>query len=118
MSRDYRLYLEDIQQAARKISVYLEGRTFDHLREEGMRLEAVLFNLQIIGEAAKNIPDEIRDQYPAVEWRKIAGLRDFIAHAYFTINLDIIRDVIENKLPDLRTQIDKMLEEIPPSESD
>jgi uncharacterized protein with HEPN domain len=117
MSRDYKLYLEDIRQAARKVESYAHGLALDQLRQDEMRLEAVLFNLQILGEAAKKLPDEIKAKYPAVEWRKITGLRDIIVHAYFSVNLQIIWDIIENKLPTFREQIDTMIEEDTSSDS-
>jgi uncharacterized protein with HEPN domain len=58
--------------------------------------------LQIIGEAVKKVPAELRDRYPQIEWRKIAGLRDAIAHAYFSIDNEIIWNIVETKLIDLR----------------
>ena len=76
-----------------------------------MRNQAVLYNLQIIGETVKKIPDNIRDQYSAVEWRKIAGLRDTIAHHYFGVDLGIIWDIVINKLPGLRAQIESTLKD-------
>jgi uncharacterized protein with HEPN domain len=61
-------------------------------------------NLEVIGEAAKNVPDEIRAKI-AVDWKKIAGLRDVLIHGYFGIDLEIIWDVVENKLPVLRHEV-------------
>jgi uncharacterized protein with HEPN domain len=118
MSRDYKLYLEDIQQAAHKVEGYLQGVTFEQLRADEMRREAVLFNLQIIGEATKKLPDDFKSKYPAVEWRKITGLRDIIAHAYFNVNMQIIWDIIENKLPEFRSQIDAIIDEDTLTDSD
>jgi uncharacterized protein with HEPN domain len=69
-----------------------DERTFD----------AVARNLQIIGEAVKNIPTEMRDQYSQIEWRKIAGLRDILAHTYFAVEDEIIWDIVQTKLADLR----------------
>ncbi|MEI8020347.1 MAG: HepT-like ribonuclease domain-containing protein [Schlesneria sp.] len=68
--------------------------------------DAVLRNLEIIGEAAKPIPPEIRLKLPNIEWTKIAGMRDWLAHAYFQVNADIVWDVIENKLPELEQSIE------------
>ncbi len=82
--------------------------SYEQLIADELTFDAVVFNLQIIDEAVKNIPSEIRDRYPQIEWRKIAGLRDIIAHAYFTIDDQIVWDIIENKLLDLH----KMIEEI------
>jgi len=113
MPRDDKLYLEDIIQSIEKIEEYKKGFTFPKLRESNLVLDAILYNLQIIGEAAKHISDDVRKIYPDVEWRKIAGLRDIVAHEYYGISLEIIWDVIQNKLPPLHTAIIKILEEIP-----
>lgn len=64
-------------------------------------LDAVAYNLQVIGEAVKHLPDGIRNAYPQAEWRKIAGLRDILAHAYFAVDDEILWDIIQNKLTPL-----------------
>ncbi len=105
MSRDYKLYLEDILEAAEKIEKYLEGVSFQQLSADEMRMDAVLRNLEIIGEATKNLPSTLRQKYPAVDWRKVAGLRDIVIHAYFNVDHNIIWDIVQNKLPDLRRHV-------------
>jgi uncharacterized protein with HEPN domain len=80
MSRDLRLYLTDILSSIQKIQDYTAGMNYDDLIEDNKTFDAVVHNLQIIGEATKQIPDEIRRKYPETAWRKIGGLRDIIAH--------------------------------------
>jgi uncharacterized protein with HEPN domain len=109
MSRNLRLYLSDILTSIGKIESYTLGMTYEELIANDLTFDAVVYNLQIIGEAVKNIPPEIRDLYPQVEWRKIAGLRDIIAHAYFTIDDRIVWDIIQNKLADLRQNIERIV---------
>lgn len=101
MPRDYRLYLEDILEAIARIERYTSGVDFALFSADEMRVDAVVRNLEIIGEAAKHVPQPQRDLTPAVEWRKIAGLRDVVAHQYFGVNLTIIWDVVEHRLRDL-----------------
>lgn len=106
MPRDFKVYLEDIVTSIDKINSYIASTGIE---DNGMLSDAVLYNLQIIGEAVKQLPDEIRDKYPQIKWRKIAGLRDVIAHQYFAISDEIIRDIINNHLPPLRKQVRHIL---------
>jgi uncharacterized protein with HEPN domain len=110
MQRDIKLFLEDIISAIEKIESYTKGNTFEKFRQQGMLIDAILYNLEVIGEAAKHIPDDMRLRYPEVEWRKVIGLRDIVAHEYFGISLEIVWDVTQNKLPDLYGWVIKILE--------
>ena len=76
-----------------------------------MRFDAVIRNLEIIGEAVKRVPNPIRKNHPSVAWRKIAGLRDRLIHAYFDIDIDIIWDIVHSELPILKTQVREIIEE-------
>ena len=73
-------------------------------------MDAVLRNLEIIGEAAKRVPVSLQTGAPGIEWRKIAALRDLIAHAYFRVNLDIVWGVVEEKLEGLESDVRKLLQ--------
>lgn len=105
MPRDFEVYLEDILQATSKIRGYTAGLTRESFAQDSMRIDAVIRNLEIIGEAAKMIPESMRGDYPSIEWKKIAGLRDILAHHYFEVDLDIVWDVLQNKLPTLETEL-------------
>ena len=113
MPRDYKLYLEDILRSIEKIEEYRKGITFSKLSESNLLLDAILYNLQIIGEAAKHISDDVRKKHLDIERRKIAGLRDIVAHEYFGISYEIVWDILQNKLPPLNAAIKKILEETP-----
>jgi len=89
MSRNLALYLDDILTSVNKIERYTTNLTRESFAADERTFDAVAYNLQMIGEAVKNIPDHLRDRYPQIEWRKIAGLRDILAHAYFSIDANI-----------------------------
>ena len=105
MPRDFDLYLEDIREAVDKIQNYTLGLTRESFAEDAKTIDAVVRNLEIIGEAAKMIPESTRSSYPNVEWKKIAGLRDILAHHYFEVDLDIVWDILLNKLPALQREL-------------
>lgn len=114
MSRDYLLYLEDMRTAIDRITRYTQGLTLDSFAADEIRVDAVIHNLYLLGEATKHLPDEIRAQAPNIPWRQIAGLRDVIAHAYFNVNLNIIWDVITNELTPLRSAVQTLIDTFAP----
>ena len=109
MSRDSKVYLEDILEAIRKIREFTGGTSLATLSKDAKTLDAVIRNLEVIGEAVKRLPEEIRNQQPDVEWKKIAGLRDILIHEYFGINVEVVWDVIQHKLSGLEDAAKKLL---------
>ncbi len=105
MPRDFEVYLEDIRQAISKIQNYTAGLTRGAFAQDNKTIDAVIRNLEVIGEAAKMVPESIRAKYPTIEWKKIAGLRDILAHHYFEVDLEIIWDILQNKLPTLSREL-------------
>ncbi len=112
MPREYKSYLNDILEAIRKIENYTKDISFDDFVAEELIQDGVVRNLEVIGEAVKNIPGNIKNKKPEVEWKKIAGLRDILIHAYFGIDEDIVWDAVKNKLLELKEKIIEILSEI------
>ena len=108
MSREVGLYLEDILGAIDKVTAYVSGKTLQDLQRDTLLLDAVAFNLIVVGEAAGKVPPEIRSVYPEVPWSQVVGLRNIIAHEYFGLDLDIIWDVVQNELPILQQVVEKI----------
>ena len=110
MRRNYLLYLEDILTCTEKILKYVGDSSFDEVAKDEMRLEAIERNFTIMGEAAKNIPQEIKEKYSFVEWQKVTDFRNVLAHEYFGISKKIMWTIIKEKLPPLQKGIQTILE--------
>jgi len=111
MSRDESLYLADIQDSCKKVLRFTKGMTYKDFVHDDLHFDAVLRNLEIIGEAVKNISEETRQKHTNVKWRKIAGFRDIVAHEYFGINDETVWDIVENEIPVLLAIVKIMLGE-------
>ena len=115
--RPVALLLEDIWDSISKIQVYVGGEDQEAFSKDTKTVDAVVRNLEVIGEAAGRLPDEFRSRHVAVEWRKVIGLRNRIIHGYFDVDLAIIWQILESDLPVLRTAIDGIRRELSADES-
>ena len=115
MPRDFRQSFEDILEAANKLRHYyslLKGA--EHNIDQDMAYDAIIRNLEIIGEAVKNVPESVWEKYPAVDWKGFAGLRDVLIHRYFGLTERIIWNIVEHELPILEGQINQILNDLKP----
>lgn len=101
-------YIYDIIDCIRKIEVYTRGLTYERFQNAELVQDGVVRNLELIGEAAKHIPEDIRMQHPHIEWKKICGMRDILVHEYFGLDLELIWDVVATKIPALKKDIKKI----------
>jgi uncharacterized protein with HEPN domain len=109
--KDTRVYLLHIRDAIVQIESYTEGGREEFFNEK-MIQDAVIRNLEIIGEATKKLTPDLRDRYPEVPWSRIAGMRDVLIHDYFEVDLQIVWDVVQNRLAVLKEHIEALITEI------
>ncbi|MCP3957330.1 MAG: DUF86 domain-containing protein [bacterium] len=103
--RTYLDYLEDIQDVIEKVAEFIQDMTFEQFRKDTKTTFAVVRALEILGEATKSIPDPVRQRYPEVPWRDMAGMRDKLTHHYFGIDLHVVWKTATQDVPGLAPQI-------------
>jgi len=109
MKKEAVIFIEHINQSIILIESFMKGVSENIFKGNKEKQSAVIRQIEIIGEAAKNVPESFRRKHPEVEWKKIAGARDKLAHFYFGVDLDIVWDIIESELPKLKKQIKEIL---------
>lgn len=110
LPRDYRDYLEDIHRAILKALEFVEGMAYEDFLVDDKTLFAVVRALEILGEATKRIPNEIRDRAPQIPWRSMAGIRDKLIHDYVSVNVEVVWKTVTEDLPGLLPMIQEILD--------
>ncbi|RJR15278.1 MAG: DUF86 domain-containing protein [Nitrospiraceae bacterium] len=112
MKRSARLYINDILEYMDRAENYVMSFSFEAFCKEEKTCDAVIRCIEVIGEAVKNIPETIRNQYPLIPWREIAGMRDKIIHAYFAVDFETVWLVVKEEIPRLKPHIKQVLKDL------
>lgn len=105
MKKDPKVFLDHILECIKLIEEYTKGKTRDDFLSSVGFQDMVVRRLEIIGEAVKNLPQEIKEKHPDIPWKRIAGMRDILIHEYFGIDLGLTWEVVEKELPSLKKMI-------------
>ena len=108
MRRTLNLYFEDIKTAIRKIEKFTQNLDFNAFRDDEKTIDAVVRNLEIIGEATKNIPPEVKNKFPSIPWKRVIGMRNKVIHEYFGVDVEILWKTITEEIPILKKELSKI----------
>ena len=112
MSRSVSLYIHDILQNMRDAEEFIRGMSREQFEADKRTLNAVLRSIEVIGEAAKHVPENIRARYPNIPWKEMAGMRDKVIHFYMGVDLEAVWMVVKDRIPALRPSVEQILQQL------
>lgn len=112
MKKDPEVFLDHILESIDLIEDYSEGVNESEFIRSSSLQDMIVRRIEIIGEAVKNLPDDLKREHPQIPWRDIAGLRDIVVHQYFGLDLELIWDVVEKDIPQLKPEILRIRDEL------
>jgi len=112
MRRTFKDYIEDIINSIQEIKEFSAGMVFNEFVKDKKTINAVIRSLEVMGEAAKKIPAEIKNKYPKIPWNYMAGMRDKLIHEYHGVDLEIVWEVVEKDIQNIEPYLKKILEEL------
>ena len=111
-------YLDDMEHGIKKVITHLEGLDKEQFLRDEWTQDAVVRNIEIIGQAAKELSESTREMCPEVDWKKLMGMRDRLAHGYFAINLDVVWNTVQEDLPHLLVQVQGLKKQLSADETE
>ncbi len=110
--KDPVIFLEDILEAMNKVERYTKDKDIEEFRSNSMAVDAVLRNLEVIGEASNNLSQEFREDHPDIPWKRMIGLRNVVIHEYFGVDLNIIWRIVTRDIPETKPLIEDLLNDL------
>ena len=108
MSREWRLYVADMREFCARIAEYTDGLSREEFEKTRLVYDATLRNLELIGEAARHVPEEARAKAPDVPWRRVVAVRNILIHGYLGLDNDVIWDIVQNEIGKLLRALEKL----------
>ncbi|MFQ6107205.1 MAG: DUF86 domain-containing protein [Thermoplasmata archaeon] len=112
MNREYGDYVDDILDSMDAIEEFVEGMSFDDFEKDRKTIYAVVRAIEIIGEAAKKVPDSVRTKHPDIPWKDMAGMRDKVIHEYFGVDLEIVWETVSRHIPTIKPLMKAVLKDV------
>ena len=112
MKREIGDFVEDVIDAMDKALQFVEGMSYDEFAQDSKTVFAVVRAIEIIGEAVKNMPKDIREKHPEVPWKGMAGMRDKVIHGYFGVDMKVVWDTVKKRIPEVKPLFEKILRDL------